>query len=192
MKAVKPSDNIKASTYAPARDFIRSIGVSQWRVTKYLEIAENLLPQGLTITDANIAHAVDSNWTKAKGKIAMTPLVEAGLFTVMPQLTTLGQQYAFTPKGHDALADLHRLKDEYDAMIEAKKQKPVAKVEAVIPSPAKQQKPSVATPVAPLSVADENQELRKLVEQLVITVDKQSVSMDAMAKELFRLGKLWS
>lgn len=193
MTVKKPSDNITASNYKPANAFIRSIGLSQWRVTNYLEIAANLQPQGLTVTDYNIAQAVNPKWNKSNGKIAMAPLVKAGLFKVLPFETVLGQQYTFTPKGEKALVDLKALKDKYDAKVEAKAKLPKKTVKVAVTNPlpltVEDTKPA---PVMVEQVTDDSQELRKMVEQLVSTVEKQAVSMDAMATELFRLGKLWS
>lgn len=196
MKNTKPSDGITASNYEPAMEFKKKYGLKQFSPSKFLEVANSLRPQGLTITDLNIIRAVNPKRYKDHGKQAMLPLVEAGLFTVLPEVTALGQEYMFTKLGYEALADLKALKDGYDAKVEAEAK---AKADAKVKAKAKPVvKPVAIEPVKvevtePLNTSsDDNQDLRQIINQLVITVEKQSASMDAMTTELFRLGKLWS
>lgn len=114
----KPSQDIKASAYKPAQDFIHKHNLSQFRMTIYLEALDILPRRGIMATDTSIAQFIGEKRTHSAVNIGMKAIVKAGLARKTGE-TDLGTSYILTAKGERAVMECKILIREFYAVIDS-------------------------------------------------------------------------
>lgn len=114
----KPSQDIKASAYKPAQDFIHKNNLSQFRMTIYLEAVDVLPQKGIMPTDTSIAQFIGEKRTHSAVNIGMKAIVKAGLARKTGE-TDLGTSYTLTAKGERAVMECKMLIRDFYAVIDS-------------------------------------------------------------------------
>lgn len=119
----KNSPVLQASKFKPAQKVIHKYNISQWKMTDYIVLIDQLPGDGIMPTDSSMAEAIGSG--RAKGGVcsSVKSLIVLNLVKITRE-TSAGFAYELTGLGRQALIEINEVIASFQTIVEADEEPP--------------------------------------------------------------------